>query len=89
VVVHEAVELAGLLWRFLGYVPIGLNIVGILEVRLNVNNSAICNKTRLEDIHHHLTSMTISRLKRGEFASRRGGNNDAAIHGRVSKGTTV
>jgi hypothetical protein len=75
--------------EFLGCVPIGLNIVGILEVRLNVNNSAICNKTHLEDIHHHLTSMTISRLKRGEFASRRGGNNDAVIHGRVSKETKV
>jgi hypothetical protein len=84
--VHGEVELSGLLWRFLGCVPIGLNVVGILNVRLNVNNSGICNKTHLEDIHYHLTStgMTISRLKRGEFASRRGDNNDAAIYGRVS-----
>jgi hypothetical protein len=63
--VYEGVELAGLLWRFLGCVPIGLNIIGILEVRLNVNNSAICNKIHLEDTHHHLTNVTISRLKRG------------------------
>jgi hypothetical protein len=82
--VHEEVELAGLLWRFLGCVPVGLNVVGILKVSLNVNNSAICNKAHLKDIHYHLTSMTISRLKGGGFASPRGGNNDVAIHGRVS-----
>jgi hypothetical protein len=45
VVVYEEVDLAGLLWRFLGCVPIGMNVVGILKVSLNVNNNAICNKT--------------------------------------------
>ena len=60
---HEEVELAGLLWRLLGCVR--MNFVSILKVSFNVNNSAICNKTHLEDIHYHLTSMTISRLKRG------------------------
>jgi hypothetical protein len=45
VVVRELVELAGLLWRFLGCVPIGMNVVGILKGSLNVNNSAICNET--------------------------------------------